>query len=373
MIEAEQKQVGGEPRDSDLAFLRAVIEHGSISRAEAATVTGVSKPTASAAASRLESAGVVRDVGKGQGGRGRSPQIYEVSPEFGTAVVGAARAGSLTLGEVDLRGDLVRQQRFPLDLRITEDDFARVLASSAREFCSAAAPPLCAAISVAAPVDPRTSRPVRLEEAPFRAADVDVVGILAPFVSGHVVVDNDVNWSAAAACELHPEIARGLSLHLHLGTGLGAALTVDGRLVRGRRGAFGEIGRLRGAGRTVSARLEQLAVLGGSGHSLDVERTAEVLKADDAQSEDLRQVLAEAIGNAILMIDPEHTVLSGPLAEDSEALAILRRRVVRTIDEESLPASMVLPSDPDPALLGAVVHAQRMLHELAAQAVAAVG
>lgn len=373
MSEVGQIHRGGAARESDLAFLRAVVARGSVSRAEAATLAGISKPTASAAASRLESAGVVHDIGKERGGRGRSPQIYEPSPGFGTALVGAARAGSLTLGEVDLRGDLVRQRRIALDVDVSEDEFARVLESSAREFCAAGQRLRCAAMSVAAPVDPRTSRPVRLDEAPFRAADVDLLGILAPLVSGRVVVDNDVNWAAAAACELHPEVAEGLSLHLHLGTGLGAAITLDGRVLRGRRGALGEIGRLRAAGSTVSARLERLGVLGGLGHSLDVARTVRLLKADGEQASQLGQVLAEAVGNSILMVDPEHTVLSGPLAEDAQALAILRRWVVEVIDEEALPASIVLASDPDPALAGAAVHAQRMLLDLAAQAVASLG
>ena len=41
--------------------------------------------------------------------------------------------GSLTLGVVDLRGELVCRQSYPLDLLITEDDFALLAAPSADE------------------------------------------------------------------------------------------------------------------------------------------------------------------------------------------------------------------------------------------------
>ncbi|NUP78152.1 MAG: ROK family protein [Nonomuraea sp.] len=59
-----------------------------------------------------------------------------------------------------------------------------------------------------------------------------------------VAIDNDVN--AAAAAELRWGALRGVStgLYLNLGTGLAAALVVDGRVVPGAHGAAGEIGYL---------------------------------------------------------------------------------------------------------------------------------
>ncbi|MFJ8579389.1 ROK family protein [Micromonospora sp. NPDC093277] len=59
-----------------------------------------------------------------------------------------------------------------------------------------------------------------------------------------VIIDNDVN--AAAAAELRWGALRGVDvgLYINLGTGLAAALVVDGRVVRGAHGAAGEIGYL---------------------------------------------------------------------------------------------------------------------------------
>ena len=59
-----------------------------------------------------------------------------------------------------------------------------------------------------------------------------------------VIIDNDVN--AAAAAELRWGALRGVDVgvYLNLGTGLAAALVIDGRVVRGAHGAAGEIGYL---------------------------------------------------------------------------------------------------------------------------------
>lgn len=374
MRETEPVPAGADVRDSDLAFLRAVIDQGSVSRARAATIAGVSKPTASSAAARLEAAGVLRGVGRANSPRGRSPQLYELDAEFGAALVISARTGALALWEVDMGGAARRRELVELGRTAGPEDFALMLERAARAFCAGSGPEMrCAVVSVAAPVDPQTSRVVRLDEAPFPAGDVDFRAILEPLVEGRVVVDNDVNWASAAACDLHPELSRGLTLHLHLGAGLGAAVTVDGRVLRGRRGALGEIGRLRGGGSTVSARLRDLGILGSPGHSLDVGLASGTLTGKGAAADELGRVLAEAIGNAILLIDPDHLVLSGPLAEDERALAALRTYVVDAIDEVELPGSVVLRAEHDPALLGAAVRAGELLFEAAVEAVSVIG
>ncbi len=67
----------------------AIVASGAISRAQLARDTGLSKPTVSIALARLEAAGLVREVGRTQGGRGATALLY--------ALRAGGRAASLAL------------------------------------------------------------------------------------------------------------------------------------------------------------------------------------------------------------------------------------------------------------------------------------
>src|SRR5437763_13470509 len=83
--------------DSRLSLLRELGEHavletifrrGPITRPEIAAATNLSKPTVSAAVSRLEQGRLVHAVGTRAGPRGRKPLAYVVSPQAGFVVGG---------------------------------------------------------------------------------------------------------------------------------------------------------------------------------------------------------------------------------------------------------------------------------------------
>jgi predicted NBD/HSP70 family sugar kinase len=331
--------VGGGVRDSDRAFLNAVLERGSASRAEVAGTTGMSKPTASEAAERLVAAQVLRESGADHGRRGRSPLLYEADPAFGVGLAVAAQTRSLDIGVVGMDGALLRQRRLPLDPWISAESFAVELVGHVRhELSGAGAPCRAAAVSLAAPVDPATGRVVRLGEAPFPAADADVLALLEPLVDGPVLVDNDVNWAALAACARRPELARETVLHLHLGTGLGAALTVDGQVVRGRRGAFGELGRIRADGRTVTDRLGELGVLEDGGYAISLPACLALVAEgrSSPRAERLVRILAETVGVTVMLLDPDRVVVSGPLTEDP-VVEWLTEELHRSLDDGAVP------------------------------------
>ena len=70
----------------------AIVASGAISRAQLARDTGLSKPTVSMALARLESAGLVREVGRTQGGRGATALLYDLVPDVGTSLAARRRA-----------------------------------------------------------------------------------------------------------------------------------------------------------------------------------------------------------------------------------------------------------------------------------------
>jgi glucokinase len=141
-----------------------------------------------------------------------------------------------------------------------------------------------------------------------------------------VVIDNDVN--AAAAAELRWGALRGVDvgIYLNLGTGLAAALVVDGRVVRGAHGAAGEIGYLLDPTRDNcyadgAAPLEELvsgSALASQGSALvgrpvaaaELFTIAGDARVDALIDESLR-ILAQAVANLCITLDPARVVIGG--------------------------------------------------------------
>src|SRR6478735_5557830 len=72
---------------TDEHVLRAVMEHGRLTRAEIASRTGISKPTVSESVRRMAAADVLVDTGQRTSGRGRVGSYYALSETVGTALV----------------------------------------------------------------------------------------------------------------------------------------------------------------------------------------------------------------------------------------------------------------------------------------------
>ena len=100
------------------------------------------------------------------------------------------------------------------------------------------------AIGVAAAgfVDERGERVVFAPHLPWR--DEDVRSRLAERWGTPVVLDNDANCTAVAEATYGVAGGDGTSVVVTMGTGIGGALLVDGRVLRGRNGMAGEFGHM---------------------------------------------------------------------------------------------------------------------------------
>jgi glucokinase len=143
-----------------------------------------------------------------------------------------------------------------------------------------------------------------------------------------VVIDNDVN--AAAAAELHWGALRtaDTALYINLGTGIAAALIVDGRVVRGAHGAAGEIGYLLDGSTDDCfadghAPLEELvsgsalasqgsALIGRSVTAAELFTHAGDPRTDALIDQAIRR-LAQTVANLCITLDPELVVIGGGL------------------------------------------------------------
>lgn len=330
--------------------LELLIEHGTLSRTDVHTLTGLSKPTASQLLQRLEESGLVRPSGFGDTGPGgRAPQLYRIDPTVG---YGAA---------LDVRRDLVR-------MRILDITGAVVLERTAETDTATSGPGQVAALletSLAdAGIDPGRLDAVVVSVPGSYDADTDTLWYVDQlpgwqqvpvgselrqrFPAATIAIENDVNLAAIAEQRASGE--DGASFFLFwLDDGIGGAIMVNGSLYRGSRGAAGEAAFLFTPGATLDAAsreggaLERLVgveavrrLAADAGHRADTATDALQAILDDvgpdaaAAFSELAHRYALALASVIALLDPERLVLAGELARLGGER--LRAEVVRRLD-----------------------------------------
>jgi glucokinase len=171
--------------------------------------------------------------------------------------------------------------------------------------------------------------------------DLPLRDLLVERLGVPVVVENDVNAAALAACAL---VEADDVVYLSVGTGLAAGLVVDGRLRRGEHGAAGEIGHLPvdpagdacGCGQTgcleTIASGRALARAWPTPHGPPAAALFAAAAAGDPVAVAVRDRFCWGVASAVralgLTIDPERIVLGGGVAEVGEPL---REHVVRQL------------------------------------------
>ncbi|MEV0522446.1 ROK family transcriptional regulator [Streptomyces sp. NPDC050439] len=223
--------------------MHAVAAHGPLSRAAVATRIGLTRAAVSTLVDELIRSGLLDELGPERPGKvGRPGSALAVSGS-GPAGIGAeVGVDHLAVCVVDLRGEVraraVRQgdNRGRAPQPVIEELIAlvRQVSEEARE---AGLRPAGLALAVPGLVARGTGVAVRAPNLDWH--DVDL-GALVP--SGlPLTVDNEANFGALAELWLGEEAPQDF-LHVSAEIGIGAALVVDGRLLRGTRGFAGELG-----------------------------------------------------------------------------------------------------------------------------------
>lgn len=103
-------------------------------------------------------------------------------------------------------------------------------------------PIVATAVGVPAVLDPETGRATRAPNVHWE--DFDLVGRLAEHLDMPFIIENDVNLAALA--QAWRGAGRGIRdfVTISIGTGIGAGIVADGRLLKGRHNSAGEIGLL---------------------------------------------------------------------------------------------------------------------------------
>lgn len=226
------------------SVFEALLHKGPISRADLSKVTGLSKQTTSEVIEAFEQQGLVRPIGRTSGNIGRTAVLYELSPEGGH-VLGVDLGGTkLTVAIADISSKVLAEVTEPTHPRgglFVLDQIAKLANRLARDINTH--PTRIRSIVVGTPgvVNP-TSGAIELAPNIADLGHLDVAGTLTENLGSPVKIENDVNLALLG--EIWHGCAQNIAnvAFIALGTGIGLGLSVNGQLVRGERGAAGEIG-----------------------------------------------------------------------------------------------------------------------------------
>jgi predicted NBD/HSP70 family sugar kinase len=361
--------------------MEAVLHQGPISRAQIAKITGLSKQTTSEVVRELEERGWLRERGRTQGAIGRSALTYEIN-DRAAFVLGIDLGGTkIRMAIADLKGAVVQEEEVPTDDRggvhVLDQiaDLARRLAAAAEIGAKALRFGVMGTPGVVDPTDGS------IQVAPnIPGVDrIDVIGGLKSRLGFEVIIENDINLHAQGEqWQGHGAATRSFAF-IALGTGIGMGIIADGKLLRGARGAAGEIAYLPIGGDPYDPRgftlgtletavgsraiLQRYRGYGGTAASNVRDVFAALAGGDEAAVaaiDETARLIAPAIVAVNAVLDPEVVVLGGSIGVRLELFERIRHYLalcghVRPRIEVSLLGNRA-------ALVGAIGTALSQLH-----------
>ncbi|WP_369778687.1 ROK family transcriptional regulator [Streptomyces sp. R33] len=278
-----------------------------LSRADLAALTRLTPQAVSKIAARLRAEGLVTEAGRGESTGGKPRTLLRLVSGARHAVGVHADRDELRAVRVDIAGTVVDRLRGPLDFGAGPEATAEEVVRAVIRLCGEAGTRSLLGVGVAAPgpldwqagVLGRVTGHPDWEGFPLRQAVAERLGADAP----PVVLDKDTSAGAAAPGRRAFET----SLYLHLSTGLGAGLRLNGEVYRGERSAAGEFG-------------HQVLSLDGPPCRCGGRGCAEVLCLAAVARGDLPQaarILGEGAANVVALLDVDRVWLGGRVVDSA--------------------------------------------------------
>ncbi|WP_460521437.1 ROK family protein [Flindersiella endophytica] len=219
-----------------------------MSVAELAAGTALSRPTVDAAVGDLSRLGLVCPADGGGQRRGRPARRFRFRAEAAYVLGLDIRVEQVHVVLSDLDGTVVAEDIHPVAPDALRADRLRAVRTAADTALSGTGLSYvdfrCAGVATPGIVDAAQGRVRSCQTIP-EWSDFDLAGELRRLLGCHVLVDNDANLGAIGEC--WRGVARGVAsvVFFLAGKRFGAGLVLDQRLVRGHGGGAGELGFLR--------------------------------------------------------------------------------------------------------------------------------
>ena len=332
------------------AVMEAVLTHGSITRTQLSAVTGLSKQTMSQVVGELERAGWLRVSGRATGSVGRRAIIYEFE-KSACSVLGVDLGGSnLRAALASLDGDIAIEASEPTDRRGGTHVIDQISALVARLVARTGidrSKVRQGVIAVSGIAQRSTGAVLAASNIPG-LHELDFAGLLHERLALPLNVENAVDMATLG--EQWRGGARGLANFVFIahGAGIGLGAVVDGRLLKGRRGAIGEIaflpigdhvfdprafdtGSLEASvgAHAMTAKFEAYGGTAGASVRDIVEALHKGERAAEAVIDETARMVAMAIASVMAVLDPELVVMGGNIGLRPEIITRLRKLLAR--------------------------------------------
>ncbi len=353
-------------------------------RSELIQATGLSAPTVGELSTELLRAGLLRDLGTGPSRGGRRPSFMEFDARSGFVLGIGLGATRTHLAVADMRNERLAHREMPTPSTAGPGRMLSQLAGWARSLLEdvGVSRDKLLAIGVGIPGRVDYARGVVIDRTPNLKgwSSVSIGDTLSRTLGAPVLVENDVNMAVLG--EHWKGVAQGhdTCVFIHVGTGIGAGVLIDGRLHRGHNFLAGEIGLsclgpqfveqdfgTRGCLETLAG---MSAVLSHArGNWSDAGELLSAAAKQDAAAvralKDAATLIGIATANLSLAIDPSMVVLGGALAAHQKFVAEIRRVVERVIVQS--PQIVVSGLEREATLWGSLLVAARAARTLLRQ------
>ncbi|MBE1469910.1 putative NBD/HSP70 family sugar kinase [Kibdelosporangium phytohabitans] len=229
---------------NDRAAIDALLRDGPLTRSELEYAIGLSKPATAQLLARLEEEGVVVREGLRGGGRGPRAQLWAVRGAVAHVAAIDLTPRGLEIAIADISGAVLTEHRQAVPPRGTADEVLRNFREATATACHAAGLTLKdlrhVVVGTPGAVNPRTGH---LWFAPHLPGweGFDMPGRIGAELGVPVTIENDVNLVALEEMIAGQATSARSFVMVWLDHGIGGAIVVDRKLLRGATGGAGEI------------------------------------------------------------------------------------------------------------------------------------
>ncbi|MEW6233693.1 MAG: ROK family transcriptional regulator [Chloroflexota bacterium] len=353
-------------------LLNLIRRQGSISRADLAKETRLSRSTVSSIIDALLAEGLVQESGAGESKGGRRPILVNFNYRAGS-VIGVDLGATHILVVVTDLGANVRAQAVKEEFSISDgpeaalEEVSRLVSQALRAAGVSLDRMMGLGIGVPGPLNYSAGMVI----APPIMPGWDGIPLRARLESQYkipVYLDNDANLGALAEKWHGAGRGRDNLAYIKVGTGIGCGLIFDGEIYRGETGSAGEIGHIMvdeagppckcgsygclesmAGGPAIAQRAEQAIRAGqrtalqrlARNHGLTAKDVADAAAAGDELSQQLYREAGRLIGVAIAdlinLLNPGMVVIGGGVAAAGE---LLLGPIRQTVQSRALRASV---------------------------------
>jgi glucokinase len=351
-------------------LLQLLQAHNPCSKADLVRFSGLSAPTVSSGIAHLERLDLIEKLGDGESKGGRPPGLLRFNARRGYVAAVDIGGTRLRMMLADLSGNVVAQSSLLLgENQKTPRGVCQLVMDGIRDMCKQSGTPLSKLLhlTAGAPGIANVDKGIVLS-APNLSDwnDVPLRDLLERAAGLPCTVENDTNLAAVG--EYWHGAARdvGNFVFIALGTGVGAGIFINGKLHRGAQWSAGEIGYMGVSGKKREpmrirdlGQLEQ--VIGGAGIEQEWTRQLSTVESNESSNPSpkalkhlkqlkatqifdlaaegdrtassvvsyVAEILADAITDMSLLLNPEVVVLGGGIGSHPELCRATEKLIER--------------------------------------------